>query len=63
MRGTLLAGSLAVIAYGALFVLLGLWVRRALVWGLAYVLLWEGFIAVAGNNAPRLAMRATPGRS
>jgi ABC-2 type transport system permease protein len=58
VRGTLVAGSLAVIAYGALFVLLGLWVRRALIWGLAYILLWEGFVAIAGDNAKRLAIRS-----
>jgi ABC-2 type transport system permease protein len=58
VRGTLLAGSLAVVAYGALFVLLGLWVRRALIWGLAYILLWEGFVAIAGDNAQRLAIRS-----
>ncbi len=58
VRGTLLAGSLAVLAYGALFVLLGLWVRRALIWGLAYILLWEGFVAIAGDNAKRLAIRS-----
>jgi ABC-2 type transport system permease protein len=58
VRGTLVAGSLAVIAYGALFVLLGLWVRRALIWGLAYILLWEGFVAIAGDNAQRLAIRS-----
>ena len=46
------------IAYGALFVLLGLWVRRALIWGLAYILLWEGFVAIAGDNAQRLAIRS-----
>ena len=46
-----LSAGIAVIAYGALFVLLGLWVRRALVWGLAYILLWEGFVAIAGDNA------------
>jgi ABC-2 type transport system permease protein len=58
VRGTLLAGTLAVVTYGALFVLLGLWVRRALIWGLAYILLWEGFVAIAGDNAQRLAIRS-----
>ena len=58
MRGTLLSAGIAVIAYGALFVLLGLWVRRALLWGLAYILLWEGFVAIAGENAQRLAIRS-----
>ena len=58
VRGTLLSAGIAVIAYGALFVLLGLWVRRALLWGLAYILLWEGFVAIAGENAQRLAIRS-----
>ena len=49
--GTLVVGTLAVIAYAGIFCYLGLRVRRALVWGLAYVLLWEGFVAVAGRNA------------
>lgn len=58
VRATLLAASIAVIAYSTLFVLLGLWVRRALLWGLAYILLWEGFVAIAGENAQRLAIRS-----
>jgi uncharacterized membrane protein YhaH (DUF805 family) len=28
------------------------------VWGLAYILLWEGFVASAGKSASRLAVRA-----
>ena len=32
--------------------------RRALVWGLAYILLWESFVASAGKGASRLAVRA-----
>ena len=31
--------------------------RRALVWGLAYILLWEGFVARPGVRGP-LAVRA-----
>lgn len=58
VRGTLVSATVAVIAYGSLFVLLGLWVRRALIWGLAYILLWEGFVAIAGANAQRLAIRS-----
>ena len=27
-------------------------------WGLAYILLWEGFVASAGKSASRLAVRA-----
>ena len=31
--------------------------RRALVWGLAYILVWEGFVAQAGTTPARLAVR------
>jgi ABC-2 type transport system permease protein len=42
----MIAGSVvAVIAYTAIFVTLSVWTGRALIAGLAYVLLWEGFIA------------------
>lgn len=51
-----LASTLAVVAYSGLFVALGLRVKRALVWGLAYILIWEGFVARAGRNASRLAV-------
>jgi ABC-2 type transport system permease protein len=56
--GTLSGAALAVVAYAGIFTFVGLWVRRALVWGLAYVLLWEGFVASAGDNAARLAIRS-----
>lgn len=58
VRGAAMSTSIAVIAYSALFLFLGLWIRRALAWGLAYILLWEGFVAAAGRNAARLALRA-----
>jgi ABC-2 type transport system permease protein len=41
-----------------LFLTLGLLVRRALPWGLAYIVLWEGFVASAGKTASRLALRS-----
>ena len=50
------------VAYGGMF-LLGLRVKRALVWGLAYILLWEGFVASAGRSAARLAVRSWSTRS
>jgi ABC-2 type transport system permease protein len=56
--GTVASATLAVIAYAGIFTWLGLRVRRALVWGLAYILLWEGFVASAGRSAARLAVRA-----
>ena len=37
--------------------LLGLLVKNAIVWGLAYILLWEGLVAGFGSFAARLAMR------
>ena len=43
----------AVVAYTGLFTWLGLRVRRALAWGLAYILIWEGFVAAAGAGASR----------
>lgn len=56
--GAVVAGLLAVVTYSAVFVLVGLVLRRALVWGLLYVLIWEGFVALAGAGAARVAIRA-----
>ncbi len=55
---TLGATSLATVAYAGVFTWLGLRVRRALLWGLAYILVWEGFVAGAGGTASLLAIRA-----
>jgi ABC-2 type transport system permease protein len=54
--GTMLASLVAVVAYSALFLGLGLLVRRALAWGLAYVLIWEGFVARSGTGPARLSI-------
>jgi ABC-2 type transport system permease protein len=56
--GTIASAVVAVVAYCGLFTWLGLRVRRALPWGLAYILIWEGFVAAAGAGASRLALRA-----
>ncbi len=56
--GVAAAVLVAVAAYCALFTALGLRVQRALPWGLAYILIWEGFVAQAGRGASRLAIRA-----
>ena len=58
VAGTVAAGGLAAAVYCALFVGLGLVVKRALVWGLAYVLIWEGFVARSGTSASRLSVLA-----
>ncbi len=54
--GTLWASLLGLIAYSGLFTALGLRFRRALVWGFAYLLIWENFVAQAGDGAARLSI-------
>ena len=58
VAGAVAAGGLAAAVYCALFVGLGLIVKRSLVWGLAYVLIWEGFVARSGTSASRLSVLA-----
>lgn len=55
--GTVLAGVIGLIGYVGVFTLFGVWLKRFIVWGLAYILIWEGFIAQAGAGVARLAMR------
>ena len=50
-------GLVALVAYSALFVTAGIRLRRPLPWGLVYILIWEGFVASAGETAGRLAIR------
>lgn len=57
VQATLLATVAGVAAYSGLFVLLGMVSRRPMLWGLGYVLIWEGFIARAGGAANNLAVR------
>lgn len=54
---TLTSATIAVVGYAALFLGLGLRVRRALVWGLAYVVIWEGAVARAAKGAARLSVQ------
>ena len=58
LAGTALALFIGTLSYAALSVTAGVRFRRALPWGLIYVLLWEGFVAGAGSNANRLAIRS-----
>jgi ABC-2 type transport system permease protein len=58
VAATVASCTLATVAYAGVFVWLGLRVRRALVWGLAYILVWEGFVAQAGGTAALLAIRS-----
>jgi len=56
VSGTAVSVTVSVVAYCGLFTAWGIRVRRALPWGLAYILLWEGFVARAGKSAGRLAI-------
>ena len=53
---TLLAASLAALAYAGLFVAAGLWFRRAVWWGLAFVLLWENVAAYTVEGTARFTV-------
>ncbi len=57
VMGSLLATIVGLIAYVAVFTLFGVWLKRFIVWGLAYILIWEGFIAQAGPGVAQLALR------
>ena len=57
VHGALLASVVGLIAYVAVFTLFGVWLKRFIVWGLAYILIWEGFIAQAGAGVARVALR------
>lgn len=56
LGGATLASVLAALAYAGLFVAAGLWLRRALWWGLAYLLVWENLIAGTSEGASRLSV-------
>lgn len=58
LRGAAVSGLVASAAYAGIFVMVGIRFRRALLWGLAYVLIWEGFVAAAGETASKLAVRS-----
>lgn len=54
------AVTLASTAYTAVFTLLGLLLRRSLIWGLVYVFVWEFFVARVGQGAARLSINTYP---
>ena len=57
VAGTLLATVVGLVAYVGVFTMFGVWLKRFIVWGLAYILIWEGFIAQAGAGVARIALR------
>lgn len=58
VSAALRAAAIATIAYSAVFVALGFKVRRSLVWGLAYVLIWENAVARVASGAARLSIQS-----
>jgi ABC-2 type transport system permease protein len=54
--GAAAGGMLATVAYSAVFCGLGLRVRRALAWGLAYLLIWEQAVARVSHGAARASL-------
>jgi ABC-2 type transport system permease protein len=57
VAGTLVASTLSTVAHTALFVGLGVRVPRALLWGLAYIAVWEGIIAGIATALARTSLR------
>ena len=51
-----LASSLAGLAYAGLFVAAGIWFRRAVWLGLAFVLIWENAVAYSAGGAARFTV-------
>lgn len=54
----LVAIALTALAYSGLFVWLGLRLRRVVITGLAYIVLWEGSVASFARSANRLSISA-----
>jgi ABC-2 type transport system permease protein len=52
----LLAAALGALAYSGLFVAAGLWFRRAVWWGLAFVVIWENILAYAAEGIARVTV-------
>lgn len=57
VAGTAIAGAVGAVAYVAVFTFFGVWLKRSTVWGLAYILIWEGFVASGGAGVARFALR------
>jgi hypothetical protein len=56
LGSVVVAALLSVLAYAGSFVAVSLWLRRALWWGLLYVLVWENGLARAVDGAARLSI-------
>lgn len=56
--GATVAATLAAFAYSAVFVLMGQLTQRSLIWGIAYLLIFEQFIARGGDKLGFLAVHS-----
>lgn len=56
VAATAASSAVATIGYSGVFLALGFKVRRALVWGLAYILIWEEFLARTVGVAAKLSV-------
>jgi ABC-2 type transport system permease protein len=56
VAGAAVGGLVMTIAYSAVFCGVGLRVRRALAWGLAYLLIWEQAVARVSHGAARASI-------
>ena len=56
VTATIITTILAVVAYSGLFVTLGLIVKNPVLWGLAYIFIWEAIVASFAKPAAALAV-------
>ena len=56
-----LSASLGALAYSGLFVRAGLWFRRAVWWGLAFIVIWENLVAHTVPGAARFTVAGWTG--
>jgi ABC-2 type transport system permease protein len=57
VAATIIATVVGVLTYASIFLLLGVLVRNPVIWGVVYILLWEGLVAQFGTAAARMAVR------
>lgn len=57
VAATVLAALVGVVTYAAVFLFLGVLVRNSVIWGVVYILLWEGLVAQFGAATARMAVR------
>ena len=56
VTATIITSTLAVVAYSGLFVTIGLIVKNPVLWGLAYIFIWEAIVASFAKPAAALAV-------